>query len=166
MAEKRSGGRGSGETPDRDPKAGSRARNEGSAFHFHDSEETIPALVRRLAEESSRLAQQQMRLVEAEVRSGVDDVKQSVGAMVGAAVLGIAGLGVLLMGFAFALAQAVPLWAATLIVAAATLAGAYAMLVAGRKKLQSSSVAVERTKRTLERAPATIAGDADEGLKP
>jgi hypothetical protein len=167
MAEKRSGGRGSGETPDRNTKAGSRAPDEARAFHFRDdSEESIPALVRRLAEEGSDLAQQQMRLVEAEVRSGVHDIKQSVGAMAGAAVLGVAGLGVLLMGIAFALAQVVPLWAATLIVAVVALSGAYAMLVAGQKKLQSSSVTVERTKRTLERAPSTIAGEADKGPKP
>jgi hypothetical protein len=104
-----------------------------------------------------------MELVEAEVRSGVTDVKESAGAMAGAAALGIAGVGVLLMSIAFLLGRAMPLWAATMIVAVATLAGAYVLFAAGKKKLESSSLSVERTKRTLERAPSAISGNTSEG---
>jgi putative superfamily III holin-X len=148
---------------DRDRES-TRDRERG-AFNFageapHD--ESITALVRRLADEGSHLAQQQMKLVEAEVRSGISDLKESAGAMAGAAVLGIAGVGVLLMGISFLVAQVMPLWLATLIVAVATLAGAYAMFAAGKKKLESSSLGVERTKRTLERAPSAIAGKDSE----
>lgn len=176
--------------PTRDPTRRETARDEGgdtivrrdlpaaaegrSAFNFsaresdgtqRGSDESIPELLRRLADQGSHLAQQQAKLVEAEVRSSVNDLKEAAGAMAGAAVVGIAGLGVLLMGLSFLLGEVMELWLATLIVAVATLAGAYAMFAAGRKKLQSSSLDVERTRRTLERAPGAISGHADEGRR-
>ena len=138
---------------------------EKRAFDFNEqrADESIPELVRRLADQGSHLAQQQARLVEAEVRSSVNDIKTAAGAMAGAAVVGIAGLGVLLMGLAFLLGEFMALWLATLLVAAATLVGAYALYEGGLKKLQSSSLDVERTRRTLERAPDAISGNTNEG---
>lgn len=149
-------------------RAGMDARaGERSAFNFGErgssGDESIPDLLRRLADQGSHLAQQQAKLVEAEVRSSVNDLKMAAGAMAGAAVVGIAGLGVLLMGIAFLLGEAMELWLATLIVAAATLAGAYAMYMAGQKKLQSSSLDIERTRRTLERAPDALSGNTSGG---
>lgn len=170
--------RGGDDTIVRSPRTESPA-GERSAFNFreresaaprHDahhegSDESIPELLRRLTDQGSHLAQQQAKLVEAEVRSSVNDLKEAAGAMAGAAVVGIAGLGVLLMGLSFLLGEAMDLWLATLIVAAATLAGAYAMFAAGRKKLQSSSFDVERSRRTLERAPGAISGQNEEGRR-
>lgn len=70
------------------------------AFGFDQSErrESIPDLVRQLTEQGTHLAQQQANLVQAEIRSGVTDLKEAAGAMAGAAVVGLAGLGVTLMG--------------------------------------------------------------------
>jgi hypothetical protein len=68
----------------------------------------------------------------------------------------------LLMGLAYLLAEAMEMWLATLIVAAATLAGAYFLFLSGRKKMQSSSMSVERTRRTLERAPGAMTGNTKE----
>ena len=134
------------------------------AFEFSERErdESIPDLIRRLAGQGGDLARQQAELVGAEVRSGISDLKMAAGAMAGAAVVGLAGLGVLLMGVAFLLGEVMDLWLATLIVAAVTLAGAYAMLLSGQKKLQSSSLSVDRSRRTMERAPGAISGHSNE----
>lgn len=135
-----------------------------SAFGFEQREqrrEDIPDLVRQLTEQGSHLAQQQMNLVQAEIRSGVNDIKTAGGAMAGAAVMGLAGLGVTLMGLAYLLAEAMELWLATLIVGLVTLGIAYAMFASGRKKLQHSSFSVDRTRRTLERAPGAISGNPE-----
>ena len=146
-----------------------RGREPGrSAFEFGDrrggvNDEGIGDLLRRLADQGSELAQQQMELVQAEIRASVTDLKEAAGAMAGAAVVGLAGLGVLLMGLSFLLGEVMELWLATLIVAALTLAGAYALFVGGRKKLQSSSLSMERTRRTLERAPDSISGNTSQG---
>ena len=137
-------------------------RRDSSAFNFEKDDESLPQLLRRLVDQGSELAQQQTRLIQAEVSASVTDLKEAAGAMAGAAVVGIAGLGVLLMGLAFLLGEFMELWLATLIVAAATLAGAYAMAQAGRKKLQSSSLSAERSRRTIERAPHAISGNTNE----
>ena len=159
-----------GDSTSRDgPMAGARMRapdetksgghGDSSAFHFtksHHDEKGLPDLLRDLAHQGSHLAEQQTKLVEAEVRAATTDLKESLGAMAGAGVVGIAGLGVLLMGIAYLLAEAMPLWAATLLVAVATLAGAYAMFAAGKKKLQSKAMTMERTRHTIERAPSAM----------
>ena len=135
-----------------------------SAFGFDQSErrETIPDLIRQLTEQGAHLAQQQANLVQAEIRSGVSDMKAAGGAMAGAAVVGLAGLGVTLMGVAYLLAEAMELWLATLIVGLVTLGLAYAMFAAGKKKLQSGSLSVDRSRRTIERAPSAISGNQNE----
>src|SRR5690242_5278203 len=92
---------------------------ERSAFKFNDQghDEGLAGLLRDLAHQGAHLAEQQTKLVTAEMRSAASDLKESVAALVGAAVVGIAGLGVLLMSVAFLLGTAMPLWAATMIVA-------------------------------------------------
>jgi hypothetical protein len=140
---------------------------EGSAFNFEkrgndESNEGIPALLRDLVHQGSHLAEQQSRLVQAEVRSAVGDLTASAGAVAGAAVLGIAGIGVVLMGLSFLVSQLMPLWLATLIVGVAALIGAYAMYAAGKKKMESSSLTMERTRHTIERAPAAVSGNENE----
>jgi len=135
-----------------------------SAFGFEQSErrETIPDLIRQLTEQGAHLAQHQASLVQAEIRSGVTDMKDAAGAMAGAAVMGLAGLGVTLMGLAYLLGELVDLWIATLIVGLVTLGIAYALFAAARKKLQSTSLTVDRTRRTMERAPGAISGTQNE----
>jgi hypothetical protein len=116
-------------------------------------------LVRQLATQGSRLAEQQLALIQAEIREGIGDIKASVGGMVGAAVVGIAGLGVVLMGLAYLLGDAIdntPL--ATLIVGVVTLVIAYILYTAARKKMDAAHLSPDRTRRTLERTPEIVHG--------
>ena len=138
--------------------------SDRSAFAFREraDNESIPELLRRLADQGSHLAQQQAHLIEAEIRTSINDLKAAAGAMAGAAVVGIAGLGVLLMGLSFLLGEVMDLWLATLIVAAATLGGAYAMFLGGKKKIQSSSLSADRSRRMIERAPGAMSGHSNE----
>ena len=138
-------------------------RDTRSAFGFDRSErrEDIPGLLRQLTEQGSHLAQQHANLIQAEIRWGVHDIKAAAGAMAGAAVVGLAGFGVFLMGIAYLLDEVMHLWLATLIVGVAALGIAYAMFAAGKKKLQSGSLNVDRTRRTLERAPEAISGNRE-----
>lgn len=131
-----------------------------SAFGFDQSErrEDMAGLVRQLADQGTHLAEQQIALVKAEIRSGVEEIKQAAAAMAGAAVLGLAGVGVLLMGISFLMASVMPLWLATVIVAVIALGAGYAMYSTARDKMQKGSLNVDRTRRTIERAPDAIAG--------
>lgn len=123
-------------------------------------DEDIPSLLRALMTQGSHLAEQQLELLKAEVRASATSVKTAVGAIAGAAVVGIAGLGVLLMGLAYLLADAIDhLGAATLIVGVVTLIIAFTLYRSALTKLGSAELAPERTQQTLERTPATLRGN-------
>lgn len=125
-----------------------------------DGGDTVADLLKQLAGQGSHLAEQQMALVKAEIRESTQDLKAATGAMAGAAVVGLAGLGVLLMGIAYLLGDAidnVPL--ATLIVGIATLALAYVLYRSGASKMSAAHLSPERTQRTLQRTPDAVRGD-------
>src|SRR5687767_3564009 len=104
--------------------AGQAPRAAGSA----SGDSNIVDLLKQLAGQGSHLAEQQLTLIKAEIREATTDIKTAVGGMVGAAVVGIAGLGVVLMALAYLLADAIDnLGLATLIVGLAALALAYVL---------------------------------------
>lgn len=122
--------------------------------------DNIVDLVRQLASQGSHLAEQQLSLVKAEIRESTNELKASIGGLVAAAVVGMAGLGVTLMGVAFLLGQLIDnvAWA-TLIVGVATLVLAYILYSSASKKMRSAHLAPERTQHTLERTPDIVRGD-------
>ena len=121
--------------------------------------DNIVDLLRQLAGQGSHLAEQQLSLIKAEIRESTADIKAAVGGMAGAAVAGIAGLGVVLMGLAYLLADAIgSLGLATLLVGIATLALAYVLYSAAAKKMSATNLAPDRTQRTLERTPDVARG--------
>ena len=123
-------------------------------------EDNIVDLVRQLAGQGSHLAEQQLALVKAEIREATTDLKTAMASIVGAAVVGIAGLGVVLMGLAYLLGQAIDnVGIATLIVGLVTVGLAYVLYHAGAKKMSTTELAPERTQRTLERTPDIARGD-------
>jgi uncharacterized membrane protein YqjE len=114
--------------------------------------DNVVDLLKQLVGQGSHLAEQQLSLIKAEIRESTNDLKAAVGAMAGAAVVGLAGLGVVLMGLAYLLGDAIentPL--ATLIVGLATLALAYVLYSIGAKKMSASNLTPDRTQRTLQR---------------
>ncbi|WP_022681559.1 phage holin family protein [Sphingobium bisphenolivorans] len=123
-------------------------------------EEDIASLLRSLMGQGTHLAEQQLALLKAEVRESATGVKVAVGAIAGAAVVGIAGLGVLLMGLAYLLADAIDhLGLATLIVGIVTLIVAFILYRSAIEKMRASELTPERTQHTLERTPAALRGD-------
>jgi hypothetical protein len=115
-------------------------------------DDNIVDLLRQLVGQGSHLAEQQLSLIKAEIHESTQDVKKAVGAMAGAAVVGIAGLGVVLMGLAYLLGDLIEnVGLGTLIVGLATLALAYVLYSAGAKKMSATNLAPDRTQRTLQR---------------
>ena len=122
--------------------------------------DNIVDLLRQLVSQGTHLAEQQLTLVKAEIHEAAGDVKTAVGSMAAAAVVGISGLGVVLMGAAFLLGDAIDnLGLATLIVGLATLALAYVLYRGGASKMNNAHLAPDRTQRTLERTPDIARGD-------
>jgi hypothetical protein len=122
--------------------------------------DNIVDLLRQLAGQGSHLAEQQVSLVKAEIGQATTDLKTAVGSMAGAAVVGIAGLGVTLMGIAYLIGDAIDnMGLGTLIVGLATLVLAYLLYAAGAKKMSASHLTPDRSLHTLERTPDIARGD-------
>jgi hypothetical protein len=122
--------------------------------------DNVVDLLKQLAGQGSHLAEQQLSLIKAEIRESTADIKTAVGGIAGAAVVGISGLGVVLMGLAYLLADAIDnLGLATLIVGIATLALAYVLYRSAAKKMSATHLAPDRTQRTLQRTPDVARGD-------
>ena len=140
--------------------ASGEAKTRTSAQASASGGDNIVDLVKQLATQGSHLAEQQLTLVKAEIREATGDLKTAIGSMVGAAVVGISGLGVTLMALAYLLGDAIDnLGLATLIVGLATLVLAYVLYSAGSKKMSATHLAPERSQRTLERTPDIARGD-------
>ena len=122
--------------------------------------DNIVDLLRDLVHQGSHLAEQQLSLIKAEVRESTSDLKAAAGGLIGAAVVGIAGLGVLLMGIAYMLADAIDnLGLATLIVGAVTLVLAFILYRSGAAKMSATNLAPDRSQRTLQRTPDAVRGE-------
>ena len=133
---------------------------EASSGTAVGSGDNVVDLLKQLAGQGSHLAEQQLALIKAEIRESTTEIKAAVGAMAGAAVVGLAGLGVTLMGVAYLLGNAIdntPL--ATLIVGLVTLGIAYVLYRGGAKKMSATHLSPERTERTLQRTPQAVRGD-------
>ena len=124
------------------------------------SGDNVVDLLKQLAGQGSHLAEQQLALIKAEIRESTTEIKAAIGAMAGAAVVGLAGLGVFLMGIAYLIGDAIDSipWG-TVIVGAATLALAYVLYRSGAAKMRDTHLAPERSQRTLQRTPDAVRGD-------
>jgi len=132
---------------------------QGAIDGTGDSDNVVD-LLKQLVMQGSHLAEQQLALIKAEMREASADLKASIGAMAGAAVVGLAGLGVTLMGVAFLVGQAIENTAlATLLVGLVTLGAAYLLYRTGAKKMSTTQLTPDRTKRTLQRAPEAVRGN-------
>lgn len=127
----------------------------------NDGRETnVVDLIGHLTRQSAHLAQEQVNLVQAEMREAATDIKEAVGALLGAAVLGIAGLGVTLMGIAYVIGDAIgDRDLATLLVGIVVLIIAAILYFSARKKMDASHLKPTRTINTAERTPEAFTGD-------
>jgi hypothetical protein len=116
-------------------------------------------LITRLTQQGAHLAQEQVSLVQAEMREGVNDIKEAVAALLGAAVVGIASLGVLLMGAGYLLGDAIENVGLGILIVGIIAAIIAAILYSGaRKKVDAANLKPTRTIRTVEDAPDAMTG--------
>jgi predicted lipid-binding transport protein (Tim44 family) len=136
-----------------DPVTGKPQRASGEDHNVVD-------LVGRLTQQGAHLAREQISLMQAEVREATQEIKAAVGALAGAVVFGVAGLGVLLMGFAYLVGQMLDnLALGTIIVGSVTLIIAGIMYAAGKSKATSSNLRPDRSIDTIEDTPAAATGN-------
>ena len=140
-------------TPGETPGATVGAKQPGESDNIVD-------LLRDLVNQGTHLADQQLSLIKAEVRESASDIKVAASGLISSAVVGISGLGVLLMGLSYVLADAIDnLGLATLIVGAVTLLVAFIMYRGAAAKMSATHIAPDRTQRTLQRTPDAVRGE-------
>ena len=122
-------------------------------------DENVVDLISRLTQQGAHLAQEQVSLVQAEMREGISDIKEAVAALLGAAIVGIAALGVLLMGAGFLLGDAIENVGLGILIVGIIAAIIAAILYAGaRKKVSAADLKPSRTIRTAEDTPDAATG--------
>lgn len=139
---------------------GVRPRATDSALPGNGEDSNIVELVSRLSQQGAHLAREQVNLLQAEVREAAQELKAAIIAMAVAAVVGVAGLGVLLMGIAYYVADALDNQAlGTTLVGAATLGIALALYLGGRKKVDATHLAPDRSIETIQDTSVVATGD-------
>ncbi len=128
-------------------------------------DEPFKDVVKQVTDEASTLVRQEVKLAKAEMTEKAKEVGVGAGMLGGAGYLGhLAGLGLMLC-LIFALATFMPAWAAALIVTLVFAAGAGALALMGKKRIQKAGppipeATVESVKRTIE----TVKEEAKWGL--
>lgn len=137
-----------------------RGAASGAPDRSGQDDPNIADLVGQLTHQGAHLAQEQISLMQAEVREAAQDVKVAVSAIAAAAVFGIAGLGVLLMGIAYYVGEALDDVAlGTTIVGGATLVIALILYAGARKKVDSANIRPDRSIDTLADTSAAATGN-------
>ena len=116
-----------------------------------EAHRSVGDLVRELGEEISTLIRAEISLAKMELSEKTRPVAASAGFFGGAALVGIGAFGALTAGAIAALALVVDVWAAALIVAVVYAIVAYALVIAGKKKLQEAgSLVPTQTAQTVK----------------
>ena len=101
--------------------------------------ETIPDLVRNLANDMSTLFSKELSLAKAEVRQAASDAQKAIAAMAGGAARALAGVIFVLLAVTLLIANALPLWVSSLIVGVVALFVGYVMVKAAQKRVSPAA---------------------------
>jgi hypothetical protein len=112
--------------------------------------ETMAGLLRRLLDEVSTLFRKEIALAKAEVSEALSEAKLAAISMASGGAVLFAGILVLLAAAVLALTHVVPDWLAALIVGGIVAVIGFAMIQAGKKKLDRGALNADRTQRALQ----------------
>lgn len=102
-------------------------------------QQSLGELLKRLADQTSRLVRQELRLARAEMTEKAQDYGRAGAMLAVAAVVGLLAGFALTLFFIYLLRLAMPLWAAALIVTVVYGVVAFALFKTGQKRLQEAA---------------------------
>ena len=116
----------------------------------HDSRpagkrDSIPDLIKQLADELSALLRKELSLAKAELREAADQAKSGVIGLASGFGLVIAGIVFILLAAVLALAMFMPGWVAALTVGIIVLIVGMIVVSAGKRKIRANTLVPERT---------------------
>jgi hypothetical protein len=120
------------------------------------TERSIPELTRDMAFHLGDMFRNELKLATIEATEGARSLSGAFVLVVLGAAVGGASLTVALLSIAYAMSQAMPLWLAGLIVAAAAAVFAFIFIQAGRAALKPQSLALPRTREQVSRDFKTL----------
>ncbi len=115
------------------------------------SSNSVPGLVRQLADDLSRLFGREVALAKSEFRQAAAELKQGVVGVSGGAGLAFAGALFLLLAVVFALARVMPDWAAAALVGLVAAIIGLIMIGSGKRKMEPANLVPERTVDSVEK---------------
>jgi uncharacterized membrane protein YqjE len=107
-------------------------------------------VVQDLLQNVQEILRSEVRLAKAEITQEAKKAARSVAMLAGAAVLAVFALGLLLWTAVYAIALALPLWAAALIVGVVVGIVAGALMAAGRTRMKQVHTTPETTMRSVK----------------
>ena len=116
-----------------------------------ESDPSVLGLVRQLAHEVPALIGEELALAKAEIRTSIETAKAATAAVAGGMVFMLAGLVIVLMAAVYGLALFVAPWLAALIVGVVAMIVGFVMVQSGKKQLEPSQLAPERTMHSLHK---------------
>jgi uncharacterized membrane protein YqjE len=124
-------------------------------------EEPLGELLKRLSQQVSALVRQEVELAKAELAVKGRTLGRAAGLFGAAALLGLCALGALTAMLILALDEAIPAWAAALVVTIALAAIAGALALMGKRRLEEAgppvpTEAIETTKEDIEWAKTQL----------
>ena len=124
-------------------------------------EQPLGELFKRLSQQMSTLARQEVELAKAELAAKGRVLGRTAGFFGAAALLGLCALGALTAMLILALAEAIPAWAAALVVTVIMAALAGLLALAGKRRLDQTGApvpteAIESTKEDLKWAKTQL----------
>lgn len=120
------------------------------------SRDSIPDLIRQLANDISTLTSKEMALAKAEFREAANDAKKGVGSIASGAGVAFGGFLILLLSATYGLSEIMPPWGAALVVGAIALVVGMMMVGGGKKKLEADSFVPERTIDSVQKDRAAV----------
>jgi hypothetical protein len=136
---------------------------KGAAHRSPRDAESVPSLLRRLADDVTSLFAQELALLKSETSSAIGEMKSGLVSLATGGAVAFMGVLFLLLAAVFGLAEVMAPWLAALIVGGiVTLIGA-AMLAAGRKRLEPSTLRPRHTQSALRKDRDMIKGATHHG---
>lgn len=131
-------------------------RNDTAGAPVTDA--SIGTLLRELAHEVPALLTKEVALAKSEMRENLQQVKEATAAVATGGAVAVSGLVILLMAVVYALSNVMAPWLAALLVGAGALLIGFAMVSAGKKKMDANALTPDRTVDSLRKDKNAIRG--------
>jgi len=125
--------------------------------------ETVPGLLRRLADEATTLLAQELALLKSEMTSAMQDMRAGIVSVATGGAVTFLGAIFLLLSAVYGLSNVVEPWLAALIVGGAVTLIGVIMLLAGKKKIEPAALRPRHTEAALRKDADMVKGATQHG---